>query len=74
MSTACATRTPPTAELPRVVSTAERGFTVDASLLRAWGMKSAISLVDRGLTSMAGFGVNLLLARWIAPEAYGGSR
>jgi len=40
--------------------------------LRAWGWLSALSLVDQGLTSGAGFGVNLLLARWMAPEVYGG--
>jgi O-antigen/teichoic acid export membrane protein len=39
--------------------------------LRAWGWLSALSLVDQGLTSAAGFGVNLLLARWMAPEVYG---
>src|ERR1700694_5346203 len=39
--------------------------------LRAWGWLSAMSLVDQGLTSGAGFGVNLLLARWMAPEVYG---
>jgi O-antigen/teichoic acid export membrane protein len=30
-----------------------------------------MSLVDQGLTSGAGFGVNLLLARWMAPNVYG---
>jgi len=39
--------------------------------LRAWGWLSALSLVDQGLISGAGFGVNLLLARWMAAEAYG---
>jgi len=39
--------------------------------LRVWGWRSAVSLVDQGLTAGAGFGVNLLLARWIAAEAYG---
>lgn len=39
--------------------------------LRFWGMKSALTLVDQGLTSIAGFGVNLMLARWLAPELYG---
>ena len=27
--------------------------------------------MDQGLTSVAGFGVNLMLARWLAPELYG---
>jgi O-antigen/teichoic acid export membrane protein len=39
--------------------------------LRVWGLKSALSLTDQALTSLAGFGVNLLLARWITPQAYG---
>src|SRR5712692_6010687 len=39
--------------------------------LREWGWRSALSLVDQGLTSGAGFGVNLLLARWMLPKAYG---
>jgi len=39
--------------------------------LRTWGWLSALSLVDQGLTSGASFGVNLLLARWMAPEVYG---
>src|SRR5258708_17003318 len=39
--------------------------------LRVWGWRSAMSLVDQGLTSGAGFGVNLLLARWMAPNVYG---
>ena len=39
--------------------------------LRVWGLKSAFSLIDQALTSGAGFGVNLLLARWMAPAVYG---
>src|SRR5258708_15308055 len=39
--------------------------------LRVWGWRSAMSLVDQGLTSGAGFGANLLLARWMAPNVYG---
>lgn len=39
--------------------------------LRAWGLKSALTLVDQGLSSVAGFGVNLMLARWLAPDLYG---
>jgi O-antigen/teichoic acid export membrane protein len=39
--------------------------------LRTWGWLSALSLVDQALTSGAGFAVNLLLARWMAPEVYG---
>jgi len=39
--------------------------------LRMWGMRSALSLVDQGLTSGAGFGVNLVLARRMSAETYG---
>jgi O-antigen/teichoic acid export membrane protein len=39
--------------------------------LRAWGLKSALSFADQGLTSGAGFAVNLMLARWLAPDLYG---
>src|SRR6266481_1047704 len=38
---------------------------------RTWGLKSALALVDQGLFSGAGFLVNLLLARWLAPASYG---
>jgi O-antigen/teichoic acid export membrane protein len=41
------------------------------SKLHIWGMRSALSLTDQGLTSAAGFGVNLLLARWMPAEVYG---
>ena len=39
--------------------------------LRVWGARAAFSLVDQGLFSGAGFLVNLLLARWLAPDSYG---
>ena len=39
--------------------------------LRVWGLRSALSLLDQGLTSGAGFGVNLLLARWMPTAVYG---
>jgi O-antigen/teichoic acid export membrane protein len=38
---------------------------------RIWGIRGAISILDQGLTSGAGFLVNLLLARWLVSEAYG---
>jgi O-antigen/teichoic acid export membrane protein len=40
--------------------------------LRTWGWLSVLSLADQGLASGAGFGVNLLLARWMSAEIYGG--
>lgn len=39
--------------------------------LRVWGTKSTYSLVDQALTSLTGFCVSFLLARWMAPEVYG---
>ena len=39
--------------------------------LAAWSKKSASSLIDQGLTSLTGFSVSFLLARWLAPEVYG---
>jgi hypothetical protein len=39
--------------------------------ISVWGMRSALSLLDQGLTAGAGFGVNLLLARWMPAVAYG---
>jgi O-antigen/teichoic acid export membrane protein len=39
--------------------------------VRAWGTKSALSLVDQALTSAASFGVNVFLARWMSPTQYG---
>ncbi len=39
--------------------------------VRAWGTKSALSLVDQALTSAASFGVNVLLARWMSATQYG---
>jgi hypothetical protein len=39
--------------------------------LRVWGARAVFSLLDQGLFSGAGFLVNLLLARWLAPASYG---
>ncbi len=74
MSAASATPVPPAAELlptAPAAAAADLGFTVDASRLRAWGLMSALALLDQGLFSGAGFLVNLLLARWLAPASYG---
>lgn len=48
---------------------AERLLTMNK--LRDWGTKSAYSLADQALTSLTGFSVNLLLARWMPAEVYG---
>jgi O-antigen/teichoic acid export membrane protein len=55
------------------MAVAERaiGLLLTSAKLRVWGWRSVMSLVDQGLTSGAGFAVNLLLARWMAPEVYG---
>lgn len=39
--------------------------------LGVWGKRSALSLLDQGLTAGAGFGINILLARWMPLLAYG---
>src|SRR5882724_4789435 len=55
------------------MAVAERamGLLLTPANLRVWGWRSGMSLVDQGLTSGAGFAVNLLLARWMTPEVYG---
>jgi O-antigen/teichoic acid export membrane protein len=40
-------------------------------LLRVWGIRSVLSIVDQGLTASVGFGVNVLLARWMTADTYG---
>lgn len=47
------------------------GLSLTAAQVRLWGARSALSLVDQGFTSLAGFAVNLLLARWLTPNLYG---
>ena len=48
-----------------------KSLRLSSERLQAWGWLSMLSLVDQGLTSGASFGVNLLLARWMAPNVYG---
>lgn len=50
---------------------AVRRFVVKPGGIRSWGFKSAMSLTDQALTSAAGFGVNILLARWMIADEYG---
>jgi O-antigen/teichoic acid export membrane protein len=61
----------PVAEAPSAGAVKLGGFLITPARLRVWGMKSALALLDQGLFSGAGFAVNLLLARWMAPELYG---
>lgn len=64
--------TPVEALMPPEVRVSESTtFLPSRSSIRHWGIKSALSLVDQGFTSLTGFAVNLLLARWLAPELYG---
>jgi O-antigen/teichoic acid export membrane protein len=42
-----------------------------ANTVRVWGTRSALSLVDQGLTSAAGLVLNVFLARWMGAESYG---
>jgi O-antigen/teichoic acid export membrane protein len=53
------------------VAGSAEGLLLTPAKLRVWGWRSAMSLADQGLTSGASFGVNLLLARWMAPEVFG---
>src|SRR5258708_30826975 len=56
---------------PPIAAGKVTGLLLTRARLRMWGWRSAMSLVDQGFTSGAGFGVNLLLARWMTPKAYG---
>jgi O-antigen/teichoic acid export membrane protein len=66
--------------LNRLVTTSEVGPPPEAEVddlgftparFRFWGIRSGISILDQGLTSGAGFVLNLLLARWLGNDAYG---
>ena len=39
--------------------------------LYVWGVRSGTSIIDQGLTSLAGLLISLLLARWLGGESYG---
>jgi O-antigen/teichoic acid export membrane protein len=56
---------------PSVAAGKATAFLPAPARLRLWGFRSALSLLDQGLTSGAGLIVNLLLARRMLPEAYG---
>jgi O-antigen/teichoic acid export membrane protein len=47
------------------------GFRITADSLRVWGIRSALSVFDQGLTAAVGFAVNIALARWLSADAYG---
>jgi O-antigen/teichoic acid export membrane protein len=56
---------------PQVAVAEPQPLVVTGGTIRAWGLKSAMSLTDQALTSSAGFGVNILLARWMIADQYG---
>jgi hypothetical protein len=56
---------------PSLAPSGSPGNLLTAEKLRAWGPKSAYSLVDQALTSLTGFCVSFLLARWMPAEVYG---
>jgi len=60
-----------TVEPPAVPADASAPLQLTAERLRVWGARAVFSLLDQGLFSGAGFLVNLLLARWLAPDSYG---
>jgi O-antigen/teichoic acid export membrane protein len=47
------------------------GVELTRERVRFWGIRSGLSVLDQGLTSGAGFLLNLLLARWLTSEGYG---
>jgi O-antigen/teichoic acid export membrane protein len=47
------------------------GFELTAQRVRAWGIKSGLSILDQGLASGAGFLLTFLLARWLSSAVYG---
>ena len=55
----------------QIAAAEPRLLVVTGGKIRAWGLKSAMSLADQALTSSAGFGVNILLARWMVADQYG---
>ncbi|HLZ91912.1 MAG TPA: oligosaccharide flippase family protein [Candidatus Acidoferrum sp.] len=55
----------------QVVGSPAQRIRITAERLRVWGIRSALSVLDQGLTAAVGFGVNVVLARWLSPTAYG---
>jgi O-antigen/teichoic acid export membrane protein len=39
--------------------------------LKRWGLKGGLAIIDQGLFSGSNFVLNILLARWLSPSAYG---
>lgn len=47
------------------------GFLLSRKIISRWGVKGGLGILDQGLFSGANFFTNVLLARWLIPEAYG---
>ena len=60
-----------THQQPRVAVAETPGAPDQAARIRRWGVKSALSIVDQGLTAAVGFGINFVLARWLPTHIYG---
>ena len=60
-----------TQQRPHVAAAETPNATAQAARIRRWGLKSALSVVDQGLTAAVGFGVNFVLARWLPAPIYG---
>jgi len=56
---------------PEAVEPSLTGFRITAGSWRVWGIRSALSVFDQGLTAAVGFAVNIALARWLSADAYG---
>mgnify|MGYP001298610028 CR=1 FL=1 len=47
-------------------------FALTFKTVNKWGRKSFLAVLDQGLFSSGNFLINILLARWLNPEEYGG--
>ncbi|MCU1243597.1 MAG: hypothetical protein JWO71_4323 [Candidatus Acidoferrum typicum] len=55
----------------QAVEPSATGFRITSDSLRVWGIRSALSVFDQGLTAAVGFAVNIALARWLSADVYG---
>jgi O-antigen/teichoic acid export membrane protein len=53
-------------------ATSTRAWTPDAfSVTLQWVAKGAWAILDQGLFAISNFGINIMMARWLAPRDYG---
>jgi O-antigen/teichoic acid export membrane protein len=73
MTTTALPRVPETTgeNRPPVAAASPTAFGITSERLRVWGIRSALSVLDQGLTAGVGFAVNIALARWLSADAYG---